>query len=308
MMEHRVAVILPTYNGERYIERQIESILAQSYELIDIYVYDDGSTDSTVNTVRRIIEVNDSKKNIILLAPTDKNLGCPESFYHILNQAPDYDYYAFSDQDDVWLPNKIERAISALQKNAVGIPLVYFSSFRYVDEKLRFIRNAPSPRLPIKMKDTLFTTPGLGFTIVFDRNAYNDFILMHAHGKLMHDRWILLCASCMGKILYDSEPTALHVRHDSAVTASDNKAWDLFFNFIKAELLGSDTKELFNKIREFKEIYWGNLSEENQKILDLFTCEKSIPKQIQKVFFPSKLRETWGGEFALRALFALGRL
>ena len=108
---YKVAVLLSTYNGSKYIKEQIDSILSQEGVNIDIYIRDDGSTDETVNIIYEY------KSNNIFLTE-GKNIGVGNSFMELLYSVPEiYDYYAFADQDDIWSEKKTRIAIEVLQKN-----------------------------------------------------------------------------------------------------------------------------------------------------------------------------------------------
>ena len=131
----RICVMLSSYNGEKYIKEQIDSILAQKIdgEMI-LLVRDDGSTDET----KQILNEYRSKYNNISWYTGD-NLKAAKSFWDLVNSAPDADYYAFCDQDDVWYPDKLVRAINALEKEA--IPALYASNVVVVDQNLNSIGN-----------------------------------------------------------------------------------------------------------------------------------------------------------------------
>ena len=109
-----VHILLASYNGGKYIREQLDSLLAQTYPNISIYIRDDGSTDNTVSIIQDYIAGNTSSKKIVLLENGGVNLGCPASFYQILKECPPADYYAFCDQDDIWYPDKIKRAVKKL--------------------------------------------------------------------------------------------------------------------------------------------------------------------------------------------------
>ena len=106
---------MSTYNGEKYIKTQLDSILAQDYEEIDLLIRDDGSTDST----REILSAY-AKKYSSITWYSGKNIGVQKSFFDLILKANlERDYYAFADQDDKWLPGKISRAVSILKEKSV---------------------------------------------------------------------------------------------------------------------------------------------------------------------------------------------
>ena len=114
-----VNILLSVYNGEKYLAAQLDSLFAQTYQNITIYVRDDGSEDDSLSIVRRYMQKSLSEPGIrmILLENEEKrNLGYMESFWTLLRESGSADYYAFCDQDDYWLPEKVEKGVAALEK------------------------------------------------------------------------------------------------------------------------------------------------------------------------------------------------
>ena len=109
-----VCIVLPTYNGGKYLAKQLDSILEQTWPNCSVYIRDDGSTDETVEIAQWYCRSNSS---IHLIQDSIGNLGCPNSFYEIIKRVPEYDYYAFADQDDIWKTDKIERAVRAIENS-----------------------------------------------------------------------------------------------------------------------------------------------------------------------------------------------
>lgn len=299
-------MVLPTYNGSQYVEQQIQSLLDQDYLALDIIVRDDGSTDSTLTILRTLAqEYGEGPKRVILLEDDLGNLNVPDSFYAIIKRSPGYDYYAFCDQDDIWLPFKVSRAVAALQCGGVQTPTVYFSSFDYCDERGVFIRHAPAQPLVVPLDRTLYYTPGLGFTIVFNKLACQQFILNVKLGKEMHDRWILRCGAFLGKLIYDPKATAKHLRHEEAVTAADRGWLDLVKGFFVNELNGSEPLKEKANLQYFFETFQDSLTQTQRDLLARFCCDGH---RFRKLFYPHRLRSTFGGDCALRILFLLNRI
>lgn len=273
-----------------------------------VLIRDDGSTDKTLSVVTSFASRNDLKNEYRIIRDEKGNLGCPTSFYQIIRSQQLYDFYAFCDQDDIWLPHKIERAIKAISRLDDKQPIVYYSSFDYCDENLNLIRHAPKQPPVLKLPETLFYTPGLGFTIVLNSKACKKFILDVNPGKQMHDRWILRCGACMGKVLYDQSPTALHIRHADAVTADDNRSTDLLKHYLKNELCGSDADDSRKKIAYFLNTFRNELDKKDIKTLELFGKKKKTPlNNIRKALFPCKLRASIPSELSLRLLLLIGK-
>ena len=140
-MNRRILVLVSTYNGERYLSQQLDSILNQKGVNVSVLVRDDGSSDNTI----RILE-DYEKRNQNLHYYQGTNVGPIMSFFDLLNQAKGYEYYAFCDQDDVWDDDKLSSAILLLDKEPDSLPVLYCSNLKVVDENLNFCRKAHSIR------------------------------------------------------------------------------------------------------------------------------------------------------------------
>lgn len=271
-----VCIVLPTYNGGKYLAKQLDSILEQTWPNCSVYIRDDGSTDDTVEIAQWYCRSNSS---IHLIQDSIGNLGCPNSFYEIIKRVPEYDYYAFADQDDIWKSDKIELAVRAIENSGDKVPTVYFSSFSYVNEDGETIRES----------------------------APQAFILEVDPGNEMHDRWLIRCASAFGKVLFDSVCTASHVRHSSAVTSGDNRYFDLLKTYFKDELFGDRSKDESQKLSHFSAVFYDELSSEQKHELDIFTNDDGIISRLRKAIFPKRLRPTLISDLLLRVLFLFNK-
>lgn len=305
-MNPKVNIILATYNGERFIEQQLDSIVNQTYDNIDIYVRDDGSKDDTVQLIRNYSK--NCKRNIFILDNGGVNLKCPGSFYEILRNCGEAEYYALCDQDDVWYPQKIEWAVERLQKEAQNIPLLYYTACDYSTENGEVIRKSPKQKEEMSFDNVLFYTPGSGFTMVLNDKARQEFVMNVKPGPELHDRWLARCAVCFGKLLYDERSSASHIRHEGAVTAGDAGNNSLIVNFVKSELCGDDSIKEKEALKYFYELFGTKLTEENRHILELFSQKNSFSRWWKKVFYPHRLRTRIPGEIALRMLFFIGKI
>lgn len=331
----KVNIILAVYNGEKYLQKQLDSLLAQTYENITIYIRDDGSTDGTVAFLRKYMEAHGGEKKIILLEPDGRNLKCPGSFYEILRKCEKADYYSLCDQDDYWYPDKVAWAVERLeqeknkkekqdikadrpkkagpdeQENGAEQEevLVYYSASDYLAADDSFIRKSPLQKEKLLLEDTLYYTPGSGFTLVFNEKARQQLIFEHTPGRELHDRWLLRGAACFGKALYDPRSTAAHIRHEDAVTAGDADNRNLILNFIQNELCGGGAGKEKEALKYFYHTFRSELSQKECKTLELFAGDRNTPVTwLKKVFFPKRLRRRLPGEIALRILFFLGRI
>lgn len=301
----KVNVILSTYNGERYLRKLLDSIVAQDYPNIQICIRDDGSTDNTKNIIQEYVEAYD---NIQFIDETG-NLGVPKSFYSLLKKCNDADYYAFADQDDIWENKKISRAVEKLEKFNSILPNMYCASFDYVDNNGDSLRQFSMP-VKVDIYNSLYYTPALGFTLVFNealrKMAVDDIELIDRdfYGEL-HDRRLIRIAAIWGNVICDNYVCAKHIRHEEAVTSADSTNWNLVKNWIKNEILGEDIIKQKKGIQLFYEDYKSILDEKEKNIMDLFVQNGN---RIKKIFFSHRLRSRASGELALRLLFFIGKI
>lgn len=209
----KVAVLMSTYNGEKYLKEQIDSILNQEGDFqIDLWVRDDGSKDKTLKILDEYAV--QGKLNWY----SQNNLGPAESFLDLIKHCPGYDYYAFADQDDYWMPYKISAAVEALSGKQ-GLYL-YFSNAELVDSKLNSLRRKvyrTSPRLDF---ETLTCAGGiLGCTTVFNAElAYWVQIRESPRFMVMHDFYIdELCLALGGEIICDLRSFIKYRQHENNV-------------------------------------------------------------------------------------------
>lgn len=221
----RVAILLSTYNGEKYISDQIDSILNQKGVNVDLYIRDDGSIDRTISILSKYKE----KTTIIL----GENIGWKKSFWTLLMNVPaDYDYYAWSDQDDVWMENKLLIATNWLRKT--DRPALYCSAQTLVDEKLNLI-GLDVHKGPKNKKQSMTLLSSRGCSQVFNQ-ALLKLLQENGHrDNFAHDRWISRVALCVGELFLDSESYILYRQHSNNASGSIYKQTliDLFNNSIK---------------------------------------------------------------------------
>lgn len=213
-----VTVLMSSYNGEKYIREQIDSILQQKDVKVTLLVRDDGSSDATLD----ILE--DYQRKGFLTYFQGINCGPAKSFLKLLKECPSNDYYAFADQDDIWMSNKLSAGISLLEHMST-IPALYSSNMRRVDKNGN---NISEYALPSEVKtdfESVMTVSGrlFGCTMIF-----NDRLAQIIKAKdipeyiVMHDLWLALVASLYNGLIYDKNAYIKYRTHDSSVTYSKN--------------------------------------------------------------------------------------
>lgn len=304
-----VTILLSTYNGEKYIIEQLDSLLAQTYPNISIFIRDDASTDNTVDLINDYM-TRHPKQPINWLPDTpDCNLGYQKSFWSLLQNCPASEYYSFCDQDDIWFPDKVELGVRALNKLDSHTPLLYASSVDYYSPDLQFMGHAQKVNSPVTLKDTLFYCPAFGFTIMI-----NDSLRQMAlssiieYNKMPHDNWCLKIAASFGSIIYNDAPCAKYRRHDAAATFSSSSKLNALSDWIRSEILSNRFQDYYLYITNFTNEFRSALSPGDLQMLSLFSIRKVTPQiWLKRLFFPQRLRPTIGGELALRICFLLNR-
>ena len=208
-----VTVILSTFNGSAFLQQQLDSLYAQSYPNVNILVRDDGSSDTT----RDILNRDQSAGRITLLAGHD-NLGAARSFFELLQHAAatETDFVAFCYQDDVWLAEKLARAVAALSGIRDERAAMVCTRLEIVDADLAHEGFTPTPG-KIGFGNALVENIAIGCSIVLNRKAV-DLISRNLPARvLVHDWWCYLVVSCFGHIIFDSEPCIKYRQHGSNV-------------------------------------------------------------------------------------------
>lgn len=302
-----VNVLLSTYNGANYIQQQLDSLLEQTYPNMTIYIRDDASTDNTLPLI--LPYLSRSEKKVVLIANNSMlNLGYMKSFWLLLKESGDADYYAFCDQDDIWLPNKVESGVHALSGKNSGIPLLYSSSFNYYDEELNFIEKAPSLSLPIQLKDVLFYTPAFGFTIIINRKLRDLALSASSLESIPHDSWCQKIAATLGEFIYDPIPLAKYRRHSATVTYAGADKFRYIAKWLQNDILGEGLSNYYYVITRFFEEYEKYISPEHANLLYLFSIHPfSISLYLKRLLYPKRLRPSLGGELALRLCFLFNK-
>lgn len=224
----KVDILLATYNGEKYLEAQLDSILKQSYKDIRLLISDDCSTDGT----REILNRYKEKDNRIVLFFQDKNLGVVKNFEFLLGKVENK-YYMLSDQDDIWKDDKIEKSVKKLEET--GADLAY-SDLEVVDENLNVIYKSywdlKGFTKRVKKYNTfesLYLNNYItGCTIISKKEFIKDIIPIPSNSEyILHDYWTVLVVSQKGKITYIDEPLIKYRQHKNNNIGSKKRSDEL---------------------------------------------------------------------------------
>ena len=206
-----VEVLLSTHNGERYIATQLASILSQLHTDIRVTVRDDESTDGTVALVQAMA-AEDPRVRVV----AGSRLGWAGSFMALLVASGKARWLAFSDQDDVWLPDKLTRAVTALAPLDEDRPALYGSAMLHVSDEIRWLSVTHPPRR-MSFENALVQNVVAGCTMVFNRAA-RALCLERVPPPAVHDWWLYLVTAAFGTVIFDDSVTVLHRVHADNAT------------------------------------------------------------------------------------------
>lgn len=197
MDKKTIAVLLATYNGERFLREQIESLYAQTIKDWTIYVHDDGSTDGTKAILDEYAEKKDNF--VVLEYPSQK--GASNNFFSLLKRV-DASYFFFADQDDVWMSNKMEKCLERMlqiEKSTISKPVLVCCDACVTDEKLKVIspslweRSGAHPEFLTNFNESAATPFVTGCTMLLNKAAKESVLWDVIEKATMHDAFITLC-------------------------------------------------------------------------------------------------------------------
>lgn len=224
----KVAILMSTYNGEKYLKEQIESIEAQTYKEITLIIRDDNSTDKTLYVIDEMKKIYNN-----IFVEKGKNIGPSKSFISILKNSKQYgkfDYYAFADQDDVWLEDKIYKAIEKLEVLDSNEPSLYFSDTILVDKELNKLNNIRKICVEkITPLNAMIENIATGCTIVFNQKLkeYLEKVeLEDVFDGFMHDSLAYKLASLTGNVVYDENSYIYYRQHENNVIGNSSNYID----------------------------------------------------------------------------------
>ena len=216
----RVAILLSTYNGEKFLPEQLASFVAQEHADWTLFWRDDGSADDSPAILRAF-----APDRCVEIAAPAGNFGVLGSYFALLRAAlpilgPD-DFAAFADQDDVWLPHKLAKGVAALADVPACIPALYCARQALVDAALRPIGTSPAFTRPPGFPASLTQNIATGCTILLNRAAAALVAESQPPAGTLHDWWsYLLVTAAGGRVIADDTPALLYRQHGGNVVGA----------------------------------------------------------------------------------------
>jgi glycosyltransferase involved in cell wall biosynthesis len=271
----RVDILLCTYNGQTFLPSQLDSIASQSVENWRLWVSDDGSNDQTLAILHGYQQKWGSDKLTVLTGPKK---GSTANFLSLSCRSEiTSDYYAFSDQDDIWQPDKLECALNWLAAIPPEIPALFCSRTIIVDDENRAIGLSPLFTKPPSFANALIQNIGGGNTMVFNHTACKLVREVGADvNAVVHDWWLyMLVAGCGGRVYYDDKPS-LRYRQHAANLIGKNSGWRARLVRVFMLLTGG-FKDWNDRNIEVLMRIKPLLTDENSKILEQFATARKQP-------------------------------
>lgn len=263
MPNNTLQVLMSTYNGEVYIEEQLNSIFEQSHDAIKVLIRDDGSKDNTVAIVRQYMMQYPDHIELI----EGDNVGVVRSFWTLMQHADrKVGYFCFCDQDDVWMQDKTSRAIQKMselewsKQGSEQVPVMICTATQLTNEQLEPTAIWPGPlaKEP-SFYNALIQNIAVGATMSFNRRTLElvldngmDIELNHVQ---MHDWWIYLIVSALGNVYFDPSPSIFYRQHSNNAVGGEATIAEKMRKKWRSYRKHKNQKLLVKQAMEFKRIY-----------------------------------------------------
>ncbi len=257
----KIQVLLSTYNGEKYIKEQIQSIIQQEQVEVFLLIRDDGSQDKTLEIIEDMAKLY---SNITYYQ--GDNLGPAKSFMNLVEKSGDFAYFAFADQDDVWKPKKLLSAIEKL-KEKKEIPALYVSALEVVDENLNKIAYQPVQG-NFCFEGEIIKNFATGCTQVFNANLRNAIRRYQPSYIIMHDSWITrVCYAIGGEVIIDEKTYIQYRQHGKNVLGYKDRGFQKLKRQIKIAFV-DNIRMRQNIAKELKNGYEKELTQSAKEVIE----------------------------------------
>ena len=286
-LKNEVLIMMSTYNGEKYIREQLDSIENQKLDIpLSILIRDDGSNDKTKEIIK---EYKKKYKNIKLI--TGKNIGCNASFFELFKIAEGYKYYSISDQDDIWNEDKLQKGIEKIKNEKDDIPILY-GSCSYIMDNTGIKGTTQKQLRPSNFNNYVIQTYIPGHTQIMNNELMSLMKKKINYSKIYcYDNWPIYIAELYGKIIFDNNPsTKYRIHNENVLGYGKNK-----LSWIKERLRRfkkGDGKKIRKQVEYFYNIYKDDISTEYKKEIEKFLYKnKNFFSRIHFVFTTKLYRQ-----------------
>ena len=272
----KVNILMSTYNGQQFLAEQIRSIQDQSYTDWTLFIRDDGSSDNT-KEILKDFERQDSRIHLIDSDKSD-NLGVIKSFHKLVNHDR-ADYYFFSDQDDVWLPNKLELSLKEAQNYLADLPLMVYMDLKVVNQDLEIMTESmvksQSHHANTELVQELTENTVTGGVAMINHALAE--MWQETDDILMHDWYLALLASAFGNLVFIDQPGELYRQHSDNVLGARTLS-KRFKKWIRPHILFAVYWDLIkNSQKQSRHLLQMPLSQSNRELIEAFVTIMDKP-------------------------------
>lgn len=306
-MNKSVDILLSTYNGEKFLQEQIESIFKQNFKNWHLLIRDDGSNDSTVSILSKYKDIYPSK--ITIIKDLEGNLGPAFSFFKLL-KVSNASYVAFCDQDDIWGEDKLTVGIKKLLECPENLPAAYSSRVECIDDCGNELGASNLPK-NICFENAVVENILYGCTLILNKSAINILRAARPSRVLMHDWWIYLVISAFGVVLFDKNPSIRYRLHSGNTIGyhgnNFRKNITKVIPFLRS-LNSLDSFRVTGQLKEFLTCYEHELSSDKLKsVHEIILARNSLTKRVKLIVKGKYCRNSFWDSLAFYAQVIIGK-
>lgn len=303
----KVEVLLATYNGARFLPALLDSLERQEHGHVAVTIRDDGSDDGTLPILDAFGRRTGAR---LLMVGAAGRRGANGNFFALLDAANcASDYVAFADQDDVWLPAKLGRAVAALARLPADRPALYCGRLAIVDRDLRRHGLTPLPARGPSFANALVENIATGCTMLLNRAALRLLRRGWPEAAIAHDWWCYLVVAAFGRIVYDPEPAILYRQHGENAIGVGASPLARLMGKVRRQLGGGSGDALARQGEAFRRIHGPYLAAAERAMLDAFLDSRG--HLVDRLRFASAglvYRQAALDDWAFRLLYLMGRI
>ena len=298
----KIQILLSTYNGEAYLRQQLDSYVnLDGFDKVKVLIRDDGSSDGSVDIIKEYVE----KYGFELIE--GENIGLNASLHALCEASdPECKYFAFSDQDDVWLPDKLSRAREALDALDNSVPNLYAASSSLTDVELNVTGHTLIPKRPLTFYNAMIQNVCVGHTQVCNRALIEILRQQYSDDIYVHDSWTYLVASAFGKVIYDDKQTTLYRQHGNNAIGYKSG----FSNFVmRLKRLKLNKSRCYSyQLKAFYDCYGKELdSELSSEVERYFAKQRGFFKRLGYIMTTKMYRQTKIEGIVFRMMYLFGK-
>lgn len=302
-MEKIIQILLSTYNGENHLREQLDSFVGlDNFDSVKVLIRDDGSTDSTKEILAEYAE----KYGFEVFY--GENIGLNASMHElVLRSDSSCKYFSFSDQDDVWLPHKLTRALEWLEAQDNSVPNLYSACSYITDDSLKIKGRTVVAKRPLTFYNAMIQNACVGHTQVCNLALLELLRPCFSDDMDVHDSWVYLVATAFGNAYYDLERTTLYRQHSSNAIGYETNPIRNFFKRLHRIKTGKSRRYSY-QLRAFCQLYGDAVPEEyRHEAWRYFKNQKCFLTRLGYIFTTKMYRQTFGEGIVFRLMYLFGR-